>query len=100
MRSVKNSKLWIILVVISLTLMSCSLPSAITQLIDRSSSATTEPTAEAVGDVANDAGSVDNPNDVSTATYVIPDEVFTAGCPGELISKRQPRSGFNSGNHQ
>ena len=78
MRSVKNSRLWIILVVVSLTLMSCSLPSAITQLIDSASSsaATTEPTAEAVGDVANDAGSVDNPNDVSTATYVIPDEVL------------------------
>ena len=76
MSRVKNFKLWIILVVISLTLMSCSLPSAITQLIDRSSSATTEPTAEPVGDVANDAASVDNPNDVSTATYVIPDEVL------------------------
>ena len=78
MSRVKNSRLWIILVVVSLTLMSCSLPSAITQLIDSASSsaATTEPTAEAVGDVANDAGSVDNPNDVSTATYVIPDEVM------------------------
>ena len=76
MSRVKNFKLWIILVVISLTLISCSLPSAITQLIDSSSSATTEPTAEPVGDVVNDAASVDNPNDVSTATYVIPDEVL------------------------
>jgi len=75
MKSVKNSKLWIVLVVVSFMLVSCSLPSTISQLIENSTSAATtaEPTAEAVEAATTDG---DSSGEVTTATYVIPDEVL------------------------
>jgi len=64
-----RSKFVIFLVVVSLTLMSCSIPSYIAQWVDSSSSADapTEVTAEP------QAAASDEP---STTTYVIPDEVL------------------------
>jgi len=72
MRKIKNLKLWTILVVISLTLMSCAIPSSISQLIDSASSSTPEAIVESTSEAIPDEAA----SDVSTTTYVIPDEVL------------------------
>ncbi len=76
MNNIKNSKLWIILVAVSLTLMSCALPTTISQLIGSSPTATTEPAIEATEIETTATESTDAVTDFSTATYLIPDEVL------------------------
>ena len=72
MKKNKNLKLWTILVVVSLTLMSCAIPSTISQLIDSSSSSAPEAVVESTAE----ATTAEAASDISTTTYVIPDEVL------------------------
>ncbi|MBG0787872.1 MAG: trypsin-like peptidase domain-containing protein [Anaerolineaceae bacterium] len=76
MNNVKISKLWIIMAVVSLTLMSCALPTTISQLINSSPTATAEPVIEATEVAPTATENADSTADVSTATYLIPDEVL------------------------
>jgi len=88
MRSVKNSKLWIILVMVSLTLMACALPSTISQLISNASSS--EPTAEVAAVPTAEAENAEASTEVSTATYVIPDEVLQQDALVSLYNNVNP----------
>ncbi|QRN82780.1 trypsin-like peptidase domain-containing protein [Chloroflexota bacterium] len=76
MRNVKTSKLWIIMMVVSLTLMSCVLPTTISQLINSSPTATAEPAIEVTDITPSVTETADTAADVSTATYLIPDEIL------------------------
>ena len=86
MNRVKHFKLWIILVVISLTLMSCAIPSTISRLIDSSSSPTSEPVAEPTDETTTDEAD----DTVSTATYVIPNEVLQQDALMSLYNRVSP----------
>ena len=90
MNRVKHFKLWIILVVISLTLMSCAIPSTISRLIDSSSSSTPEAIAEPTDETTADTATDEADNTVSTATYVIPDEVLQQDALVSLYNRVSP----------
>ena len=90
MNRVKHFKLWIILVVISLTLMSCAIPSTISRLIDSSSSSTPDAIAEPTDETTTDTATDEADNTVSTATYVIPDEVLQQDALVSLYNRVSP----------
>lgn len=74
------------MVVISLTLMSCAIPSTISRLIDSSSSSEPEAVVESTSEATTDEAA----NDVSTATYVIPDEVLQQDALVDLYNNVSP----------
>jgi 2-alkenal reductase len=90
MKRAKHFKLWIILVVISLTLMSCAIPSTISRLIDSSPSPTSEPVAEPADETTADTITDEEDTPVSTATYVIPDEVLQQDALVSLYNRVSP----------